>query len=175
MPCQYLNVPFRSKDAAKALGARFDGKVKCWYAEAGCDMVPFATWLPAGTTPSASTSMDVSLAATPSSELATARQGITLSRLLNSVAAAVAQAFAGGVWTLVEVNAASARNGHVYLEPSEGDSGRQPVARAKAMIWANTAARILPEFEAATRAVIGAGIKLLVRARPVFKASTALA
>src|SRR5436853_608971 len=81
-----------------------------------------------------------------------------------------AQAFAGGVWTLVEVNEASVRNGHVYLELSERDSTGQPVAKARGMIWANTASRILPEFEQATGAVIGAGIKLLVRARPVFKA-----
>ncbi|WP_431273266.1 exodeoxyribonuclease VII large subunit [Variovorax ureilyticus] len=38
------------------------------------------------------------------------------------------------------------------------------------MIWANTAAKILPEFERATGATIGAGIKLLVRAKPSFKA-----
>ena len=28
MPRQYLDVPYKSKDAAKALGARFDGAVK---------------------------------------------------------------------------------------------------------------------------------------------------
>lgn len=62
------------------------------------------------------------------------------------------------------------RNGHVYLELSERDNTGQPVAKARGMIWASTATRILPEFEQATGAVIGAGIKLLVRARPVFKA-----
>jgi exodeoxyribonuclease VII large subunit len=39
------------------------------------------------------------------------------------------------------------------------------------MIWSSTASKILPEFEAATGAVLGPGIKLLVRARPVFKAN----
>lgn len=73
------------------------------------------------------------------------------------------------MWTLVEVNEATLRGGHVYLELAERDSTGKPVAKAKGMIWASTAARILPEFEKATGAVIGAGIKLLVRARPVFK------
>lgn len=170
MPRQYLDVPYRSKDAAKALGARFDGAVKRWYVEPGTDLVAFTAWLPAGTAPIASTSTDVALAATSATNLAAVHKGIPLSRLLNGVAAAVAQAFAGGVWTLVEVNEASTRNGHVYLELSERDTTGQPVAKARGMIWANTASRILPDFEKATGAVIGAGIKLLVRARPVFKA-----
>jgi len=42
------------------------------------------------------------------------------------------------------------------------------------MIWAGTASRILPDFEKTTGAVIGAGIKLLVRAKPVFKAQYGL-
>jgi exodeoxyribonuclease VII large subunit len=42
------------------------------------------------------------------------------------------------------------------------------------MIWSSTASRLLPEFERATGATIGAGIKLLVRARPVFKAQYGL-
>ncbi|MET0207572.1 MAG: exodeoxyribonuclease VII large subunit [Burkholderiaceae bacterium] len=170
MSRQYLDVPYKAKDAAKALGARFDFQVKRWYVDAGTDLVAFTPWLPADALPAASTSRTLALPTAPSNALATVRQGMPLSQLLNGVAAAVAQAFSGGVWTLVEVNAASARNGHVYLELSERDSAGQPVARAKAMIWAQTASRILPEFEHATGAVIGAGIKLLVRARPVFKA-----
>lgn len=174
MSRQYLDVPYRSKDAAKALGARFDGAVKRWYVEAGVDLVAFGAWLPAGTAPAGGGSTDVALADTAPTGMATVKKGIPLSRLLNGVAAAVAQAFAGGVWTLVEVNEASVRNGHVYLELSERDSAGQPVARARAMIWAGTASRILPDFEKATGAVIGAGIKLLVRAKPVFKAQYGL-
>lgn len=49
MSRQYLDVPYRSKDAAKALGARFDGAVKRWYVEAGADLIAFSAWLPAGT------------------------------------------------------------------------------------------------------------------------------
>lgn len=174
MSRQYLDVPYRSKDAAKALGARFDGAVKRWYVEAGVDLVAFSAWLPTGTAAGTSSSMDLALTGTPATGVSTAKKGIPLSRLLNGVAAAVTQAFASGVWTLVEVNEASVRNGHVYLELSERDSAGQPIARARAMIWAGTASRILPDFEKATGAVIGAGIKLLVRAKPVFKAQYGL-
>jgi len=41
----YLNVPYAQKDAAKALGARWDPATKKWYVPAGKDMAPFAHWL----------------------------------------------------------------------------------------------------------------------------------
>lgn len=167
---QYLDVPYRAKDAAKALGARFDGEVKRWYVDEGVELSAFEAWLPADLVPAPIKAGTVSSEAPTKSDLATVRRGVSLSRLLNGVSAAVAEAFASGVWTLVEVNEANLRGGHVYLELSERDGNGQPVAKARGMIWASTAARILPEFEKATGAVIGPGIKLLVRARPVFKA-----
>ncbi|UUZ66199.1 hypothetical protein LP417_34780 (plasmid) [Polaromonas sp. P1-6] len=44
------------------------------------------------------------------------------------------------------------------------------MAKANAVIWQSTANTILPEFRRATGAQLAPGIKLLVRARPVFKA-----
>ncbi len=172
MSRQYLNVPFAQKDAAKSLGARFDGAVKRWYVDEGRDLAVFAQWLPTPVEAPSSLSPSSTDLAMPLSEEALAlprAKGIPLSRLLNGVASAVAQAFSKGVWTLVEVVEARVR-GHVYLELSERDGSGQPIAKARAMIWSATAARILPEFEKATGAVIGAGIKLLVLARPVFHA-----
>ncbi len=46
----YLNVPFREKDEAKALGARFDGARKKWYVPDGKDAELFARWLDGGAT-----------------------------------------------------------------------------------------------------------------------------
>lgn len=40
----YLNVPYAQKDAAKALGARWDAATKKWYVPAGKDPAPFAQW-----------------------------------------------------------------------------------------------------------------------------------
>jgi len=141
MSRQYLDVPYRSKDAAKALGACFDGTVKRWYVEPNTDLVAFVAWLPAGAAPP-----DAAGIASIYVALASVKKGIALSILLNGVAAAVDQAFTAGVWTLVEVNEGSTRGGHVYLGLSERNSIGQPIARARAMIWARTAARILPDF-----------------------------
>ena len=41
----YLNCPFSEKDAAKALGARWDPQLKKWYISAGKDPSPFRRWL----------------------------------------------------------------------------------------------------------------------------------
>jgi hypothetical protein len=40
----YLNVPFAEKDAAKALGAKWDAIHKKWYVPADKDIMLFAAW-----------------------------------------------------------------------------------------------------------------------------------
>jgi hypothetical protein len=40
----YLNVPFAQKDAAKALGAKWDAAHKKWYVPASINITPFARW-----------------------------------------------------------------------------------------------------------------------------------
>ena len=40
----YLNVPFAQKDAAKALGARWDAANKKWYVPADKDITLFVQW-----------------------------------------------------------------------------------------------------------------------------------
>lgn len=46
MPRVNLSVPFEEKDAAKALGAKWDSSIKDWYIPEGRDSSPFAKWLP---------------------------------------------------------------------------------------------------------------------------------
>ncbi len=38
--------PFAEKDAAKALGARWDAKLKVWYISDVQDLTPFLRWIP---------------------------------------------------------------------------------------------------------------------------------
>lgn len=97
------------------------------------------------------------------------KKGITLSNLLSGVAAAVASAFKQGLWTTVEVAAVNSRNGHFYLELAERDANGALIAKANGTIWAATAKKLLPEFERATGAKLAPGIKLLLRAKPVYK------
>lgn len=41
-----LNVPFKEKDHAKRLGARWDDARKCWYVENVDRLEPFLRWMP---------------------------------------------------------------------------------------------------------------------------------
>ncbi len=42
----YLQVPYREKDEAKALGARWDRQQQSWYVPGGKDTGPFSRWMP---------------------------------------------------------------------------------------------------------------------------------
>ncbi|MCK7501539.1 MAG: exodeoxyribonuclease VII large subunit [Comamonadaceae bacterium] len=164
----YLVTKYAEREQVKALGARWDAARKSWYVPAGRDLEPFTRWLPAGVAAAPGTALQPPPAA-GTDLLAPARRGVTLSQLLAGVARAVAASHAEGVWTMVEVVDARLRNGHVYLEVSERGAAGEVAAKAQAIVWANTANRILPPFEQATGAKIGPGIKLLLRLRPVFK------
>jgi hypothetical protein len=41
-----LKTPFAEKDAVKALGARWDAKLKVWYIADVADLAPFLRWIP---------------------------------------------------------------------------------------------------------------------------------
>jgi len=42
-----LVTPFAERDAAKALGARWDSTLKTWYIQNVADLTPFQRWIPA--------------------------------------------------------------------------------------------------------------------------------
>jgi exodeoxyribonuclease VII large subunit len=165
----YLTVPYSQKDQVKALGARWDAAQRQWYVPAGIDVAQFSNWLPVQTHVEAPAVRD--LIATGTNAVApAAATGVSLSQLLSGVERAVSQAYREGAWTRVDVVNVAVRNKHVYLEVSERDEAGTVIAQARAAIWARTAERIVPEFERATGAQLAPGIKLLVLARPVFKA-----
>lgn len=41
---QYIDVPYKEKDEAKALGARWDRKARSWYVPSGADVAAFSKW-----------------------------------------------------------------------------------------------------------------------------------
>ncbi|CAN7360088.1 exodeoxyribonuclease VII large subunit [Acidovorax sp. LjRoot129] len=166
----YLASTFADKDRVKSLGARWDPARRQWYVPDGRELTPFAQWLPEGSVPVEPPSSALAAVTTLADRSVTRQRGMPLSQLLQGVSAAVSQAFKAGVWTMIEVVDTRVRNGHVYLEVSERDASGVITAKATAVVWASTASQILPHFEAATGAQVGPGIKLLVRARPVFKA-----
>jgi exodeoxyribonuclease VII large subunit len=167
---QYLQVPYREKDEAKSLGARWDRESSSWFVPTGVDLAPFSKWLraDASAAPAPPTPNSTDLAAPASSTALEVQKGIALSRLLSGVAAAISSAYREGVWVRAEVMKVDARNQNVYLELSERTADGDVTATGRGFIAARVANRILPEFQRATGATLGPGIKVLVRARPVF-------
>jgi len=49
-----LVTPFAEKDAAKALGARWDSAKKTWYVTGVADLTPFSRWMADSKTPATS-------------------------------------------------------------------------------------------------------------------------
>ena len=185
----YLIASFQDKDQVKALGGRWDPDLRQWYVPEGRDPRAFATWLPLETALPASVKSALTAAkdaaAQPSTGVATTSplssslpgplvsaglaRGVSLSELLSGVSQLVAASFTESVWVRIEVVAARLQN-HVYLELAERSAQGSLVAKCQAIIWSSQAQRILPEFQRITGAELAAGIKLLVHARPVFKA-----
>jgi exodeoxyribonuclease VII large subunit len=166
----YLTVPFKDKDTAKALGAKWDATQRQWYVPDGRELTPFSMWLHAGSAAASNSKEVLSLLDEPGILTVPGKKGVSLSSLLAGVSQAVAQAYKAGVWTMVEVVELRTNGGHVYLGVSERSSNGSVLAKASAVIWQSTANVILADFERATGAQLAPGIKLLVRARPVFKA-----
>ena len=122
-PRTYLITTFRDKERVKALGARWDPAEKRWYVPGHQDITSFAQWLPD------LAAADAPIAAAESREVAqtaASTSGISLTQLLDGVAAAVAAAIPQPVWVRAEVVNASVTggSGHVYLELT----GRAPTA-----------------------------------------------
>lgn len=165
----YLTTSFKEKDKVKALGARWDASAGRWYVPEHLDVTRFAVWLPVSgeTMPARVAPTHVAPAG---GEVTTAVKGVPLSRLLTGVAALVADSFREGVWTTAEVLKSSVSKGHYYLELSERNEQGEVLAQARAVIWARTAQTLLAEFRRATGADLDAGIKVMLRAKPVFKA-----
>jgi exodeoxyribonuclease VII large subunit len=163
MPVTFLAVPYRERETAKALGARWDAEVKRWYVPDGRDLTPFSTWLPGS-----ASEVTVPKPAADTSLLSKDTKGVPLSQLLAGVSGVVSSAYRAGVWTMVEVVQATRLRGHVYLEVAERDDTGAVLAKARAMIWSRVAETILPAFQRATGMEVGPGIKLLVRAKPGF-------
>jgi hypothetical protein len=57
-PKTYLNVPYAQKDAAKALGARWDPAQKKWYVPGNKDISLFAQWLSQDAAPKSTLASD---------------------------------------------------------------------------------------------------------------------
>ena len=65
-----LKVPYAQKDAAKALGARWDAARKIWYVMDPADLAVFSDWMPQAETGAAAPALAPPPASTPATRAA---------------------------------------------------------------------------------------------------------
>lgn len=172
----FLEVPFREKDQAKALGARWDAVSKRWYVPEALqdELDSFQKWLPQSPsllndnieTPSLSLGLDsVGFIEPDNNEQ---QKGVKLSVVLSKVQATLRQGFPGGVWIVAEIANINTRRGHVYLELTETNDNGQVIANCRAMIWQSQASRLLQRFATETGSELSIGQKVLILAEVSF-------
>lgn len=159
----YLSVPYRDKDIVKALGARWDGERRQWFAPDGAPPERFARWAGLGVgAPSSAAVAKVQATPTPDG----AKGAVSLSSLLFDAAEAVRRALPQAKWILAEVASVKSNktSGHSYFELVEHDAEGREVAKASARLWASNL-RVLRTFEKANGGPIEAGMKILALAQ----------
>ena len=167
----FLDVPFREKEQAKALGARWDAVSKRWYVPEALsnELDAFQKWLPA------SANVEPNGAGTQFQALDfnepvvdEEQKGARLSIVLSKVQATLRQGFPGGVWVIAEIANINARRGHVYLELTETNEQGLAIANCRGMIWQSQASRLLERFQQATGSELAIGQKVLILAEVNF-------
>ncbi len=173
----FLEVPFREKDQAKQLGARWDAPSKKWYipTDLSDSVEDFKRWLPISDTTTilaeqpleqAYSAQPIFFAEAPASE--TQEKGIELSSLLKNIQTTLRQAFPGAVWVRAEIANLNTRRGHVYLELTQSDTQGKTIARCRAMIWQSQATGLLKRFKTETGSALATGQKILLLAEVSF-------
>lgn len=165
----YLTVPFRDKDIVKALGARWDGTRRAWFAPEGAPPERFARWIPKAEAGSAEGKAPDSGEGAKTEAEERPRGGVSLAALLFEVSEAVRRTLPDSRWCLAEVASCrtNAHSGHTYLELVEHDGNGREVAKASGRIWAGSS-RMLKNFEKMAGEPLGAGMKILFLAQAEF-------
>lgn len=157
----YLTVPFKEKDKAKNLGARWDADGRKWFVPDGFDLAPFSQWLE--TTPERSLSPEPTLNLPSETD-----KGIRLAVLLSRISQAVVAALPNAEWVMAEIGALQERQQNIYLDLVEHDSEGKEIAKTRGTVWKSVAGKLLAKFKEGTGADLAAGIKVMVKVQAQF-------
>lgn len=187
----YLEVPFKQKDQAKALGARWDPMQKKWYIQnpGEVDLSQFQAWLPDDAVlkpaekpaskpstkaaneflnspdlfqPEENLAISKTEPATQKTETKTEQKGIKLSQFLSKIQSVIEGNFRSNSWVIAEIGNLSSSRGHYYFDLTENDTKGQAIASSRAMLWASNANRVLKEFSQTTGAELQIGQQVLL-------------
>lgn len=166
-----INVPYAQKDAAKALGARFDGALRSWVVPAGINTDAFTRWSKFGANIASAPAQSSLLPEPMKAGVETkANKPMTLSVFMAKVSGVIKNAFTESQWIQVEVSKFTDRSQHAYFDFIEYNEQGKEVAKAKGSLWAGNKQKLLSKFKAATGSDIQDGMKLLLKLNPDFSA-----
>lgn len=158
----YLRVPYAEKDAAKALGARWDPGERSWYVPAAVDTAPFARWLDDDDVPVVSARGPArQAAALPATE--SAPRPLSLSAYLLKAQAVVRQHLSGRVWVAAEIAEGTLRGQHLYLTLAETGEAAAVLAQVKAVSFGVTRCDWFREFTKVVGQPPASGMKVLAQ------------
>lgn len=152
----FLSVPAEDSELARSFGAQLDTHTGQLFVPAGMALAPFSAWLPSRRDALAMSILQ--------------GRGVSLTDLLGRVAGAIKTAFEDPLWVRIEISQLQMHSGHLYIAAVDRDQDGKERAKARAQIWASRVPQVVRKFTGQTGIELAAGIKLLVYARPVFKA-----
>lgn len=89
---------------------------------------------------------------------------LTLSELNRRISSALATTPGiSNVWVTAETSDLRCSGGHCYMELLQKDERGAAIAKARAVIWASTFARLAPKFESQTGSRLASDMKVMVR------------
>ncbi len=157
-----LTVPYARKEEAKALGARWDGDKRTWFAPAGTDLQGFdQRWLPKNCEIDAEPGSSSTTIGTDSGP----EKGVSLTDLLNRVKGVIQEGLPDAVWVRAEISELRGKNGHLYPTLTERDERGEILAQCKGAIWKSRAEPITAKFEEVTGEGLKKDIKILCLAK----------
>ncbi len=157
-----LNVPFKEKDEAKALGARWNPAQRTWYVPDGLDLVNFDRWLPDQTTIPTALPMVNNISQTEP------QQGMQLSSYLQRLSNAIRKIYPEKEWVRAEISEWREYHSTVYVSLVEHNEAGQAIAKVDARIWAPYPIKLQEKFQQATGSQLTPGIKVLLAVRAEF-------
>lgn len=165
-----LKVPFKEKDEAKKLGARWNPQERYWYVPSGLNLTAFQRWLPEDSLPTVSHPPEPLQPLQPLQPLEPQEpqtsihiQSESLGQLLQRLRAAVQAAAPAALWVRAELVRLNAKGRHMFLELAEHDADQQLVAQASAALWEARRRRIEDRFKRATGGLPQEGMALLLQ------------
>jgi len=171
----FLKVPFKEKEKAKRLGAKWDPVAKAWYLPEGVNPNSFSQWLPEHVAKVAVADVSVSdnLAVNDNkvvagSGLIVDKQEYTLCAYLYKVSDIIVHSLPAFEWISCEISEFRINRGHAYLTLVEHDDNATLLARTNARIWQNKVGTICERFTQGTGSNLDAGLKVLIKVQPSF-------